>query len=305
MNLRLTFVLAPLLVAMSAPAYARQLDGPIAPQPPAAFAPGDVFVSLEYGEVVWLAPDGSVRRVLPQTWPGTAEGMAFDAAGNLLVSRWCNDPFCTAEFGRVEKYNTMGQPLGKMDATFDCSPRSIVFDVAGATYIGQAGCRKSILKFTPGQTVPAEFLAQEENEGVFWMDLAQDGCTMFYTSMGASVKRYDVCADTQLSDFNAAPLPGGLTHDVRVLPDGGVLVSSGEVIARLNNAGELTQTYAVGPEEPALWVGLDFADNGTTFWVGNYHNSTLHKFNLATGEHLASISVGTPNNWIIAVKVAK
>jgi hypothetical protein len=229
--------------------------------------------------------------------------MAFDTGGNLFVSRWCNDPFCTAEFGRVEKYNNAGLPLGKQDMTFDCSPRSIVFDAAGATYVGQAGCRKSILKFVPGQA-PTEYLAQEENEGVFWMDLAQDGCTMFYTSMGASVKRYDVCSGTQLSDF-ATGLPGGLTHDVRVLPDGGVLVSSGEVIVRLNSAGVVTQTYAVGPEEPALWVGLDFADNGTTFWVGNYHNSKLHKFNLATGEHLATISVGTPPNWIISVKVAR
>jgi hypothetical protein len=161
------------------------------------------------------------------------------------------------------------------------------------------------LKFAPGETVPTEYFPQEENEGVFWMDLAADGCTMFYTSMGAHVKRYDVCTGTQLSDFNAIGLPGGETHDLRVLPDGGVLVSSGAVVARLNSAGVLTQTYGVPPEEPALWVGFDFADNGTAFWVGNYHNSNLHKFNLATGAHLATINVGTPANSVIAVKVAR
>ena len=301
-NLRQTFVFAALLVAMSLQLQARQLPG-APPLAPVTFAPGDLFVSLEYGEVLWLTAEGSLRRVLPQTWPGTAEAMAFDAAGNLHVSRWCNDPFCLAENGRVEAYNNMGLPLGKMDATFDCSPRSIVFDAAGAKYVSEAGCRKRILKFAPGQAVPTEFFPEEENEAVFWMDLAPDGCTMFYTSMGAHVKRYDVCSGTQLSDFNAAPLPGGVTHDLRVLPDGGVLVSSGEVVARLNSSGVLTQTYGVPPEEPALWVGFDFADNGTAFWVGNYHNSNLHKFNLATGAHLAAINVGTPANSVIAVKV--
>ena len=304
-NLRQTFVFAALLAAVSLPLQARQLPATPGAPAPVTFAPGDLFVSLEYGEVLWFGADGMLRRVLPQTWPGTAEAMAFDTVGNLYVSRWCNDPFCTAEFGRVERYNNLGLPLGKVPATFDCSPRSIVFDAAGATYVGQAGCRKSILKFVPGQVEPTEYLAQEENEGVFWMDLAADGCTMFYTSMGPHVKRYDVCSGTQLADFNAEGLPGGVTHDVRLLPDGGVLVSSGEVIARLNSAGVLTQTYAVPPEEPALWVGFDFTDNGTAFWVGNYHNSNLHKFNLATGAHLANISVGTPSNSIIAVKVAR
>ena len=298
-------VLLALVLLASLHLQARQLPTLPGALSPLTFARGDLFVSLEYGEVLWLTPDGSLRRVLPQTWPGTAEAMAFDAGGNLLVSRWCIDPFCAAENGRVESYNNVGVPLGKMAATFDCSPRSIVFDAAGATYIGQAGCRKSILKFAPGQPAPTEFFAQEENQGIFWMDLAADGCTMFYTSMGAHVKRYNVCTATQLSDFNAEGLPGGVAHDVRVLPDGGVLVSSGDVIARLNSAGVVTQTYGVPPEEPALWVGFDFTDDGSAFWVGNYHNSKLHKFNLATGAHLASISIGTPANSIIAVKVAR
>jgi hypothetical protein len=290
-----------LALLLSAPFHlqARQLPSPV------TFAPGDIFVSLEYGEVLWFAPDGTLRRVLPQTWPGTAEAMAFDAGGSLLVSRWCNDPFCIAENGRVESYNNLGLPQGKQPWTFNCSPRSVVFGAAGATYVGQVGCNRSILKFVPGETVPTEYFPQEDNEGVFWMDLAPDGCTMFYTSMGPNVKRYDVCSATQLPDFNVAALPGGVTHDVRLLPDGGVLVSSGEVVARLNSDGVLTQTYGVPPEEPALWVGFDFADNGAAFWVGNYHNARLHKFNLQTGEHLATISVGTPANSIIAVKVAR
>jgi hypothetical protein len=180
-----------------------------------------------------------------------------------------------------------------------------VFDAAGATYVGQAGCRKTILKFAPGQSVPTEYAPQEDLQGVFWMDLSVDGCTMLYTSWGPNVKRYDVCEGVQLSNFNAAGLPGGLTHDLRELPDRGVLVSSGDVIARLDSAGALAQTYRVPPEQPALWVGLDLADNGTAFWVGNYYTSKLEKFNLATGARLATIDLGLPPNSIIGVRVAR
>ena len=54
--------------------------------------------------------------------------------------------------------------------------------------------------------------------------------------------------------FQRRPTPGALAQDLRVLPDGGVLVSSGQVIARLNGSGVVTQTYEV-PGEGAPLVG--------------------------------------------------
>ena len=61
-----------------------------------------------------------------------------------------------------------------------------------------------------------------------------------------------------------APLPGGAAQDVRVLPDGGVLVSSGDVVARLDASGALAGTYAV-PGAPGFWSGLDLVGDGS-FW---------------------------------------
>jgi hypothetical protein len=305
-RLTIYVVLLALLLSASLHLQARQLPGLPITLSPVTFAPGDLIVSLETGPVLWLTVDGILRRVLAQTSPGTGEGMALDAARNLYVTRWCIDPFCgaAADGGSVEKYNNLGLPLGKVAATFDCSPHTILFDAAGATYVGQAGCNKSILKFAPGQAVPTEHAVQQDNQGVFWMDLAGDGCTMFYTSFGPNVKRYNVCTMSQLPDFNAASMPGGMAQDLRVLPDGGVLVSSGQVVARLNSAGVLTQTYEV-PGEATLWSGLDFADNGTAFWVGNYFTSNLYKFNLATGATLASISIGTPSNSVVGIRVVR
>jgi outer membrane protein assembly factor BamB len=272
------------------------------PLPLVSFAPGDIFVSLEFGPVQWRTSTGILRGTLAPTVPGTGEGMAFDAAGNLYVARWCTDGPCSTG-NTVEKYSNLGQPLGKVNLPFNCQPHAILFDAAGAAYVGQSACRQSILKSANWASWNNEYMVAPENYGVFWMDLGLDGCTMFYTSYGPSVKRYDVCSDTQMADFNAAPLPGGMTQDLRALPDGGVLVSSGQVIARLNSSGVLVQTYEV-PGEGALWAGVELVGDGT-FWVGNYYTSNVYKFDLATGARLATFNSGTPANSVVAIRIVK
>ena len=268
-----------------------------------SFAPGDVFVSLEPGPVQWHLPDGTLRMVLIPTVPGSGEGMAFDASGNLHVARWCIEGPCQYTGNTIEKYDVNGNSMGAVGRDFNCNPHTIDFDAAGTAYVGQAGCHRTIMKFVQSEIFPTEHVVAVENQGVFWMDLADDGCTMFYTSVGPNVKRFDMCTDTQMPDFNASPLPGGFTHDLRVLPDGGVLVANGQVIARLDQFGALTQTYAV-PGENTLWAGLDLAADGA-FWAANYFSSNIHKFNLDDGAHLASFTTGTPANTAVAVRVMR
>ena len=293
-----TFVIGA-LVALSLQLDARQLSLPIL-----SFGPGDVFVSLEPGPVLWRTADGLITRVLAQTVPGTGEGMTFDAAGNLYVTRWCIDPGCgTGDSGSVEKYNNLGLPLGKVGPVFNCQPHTILSAAPGTFYVGQTGCGKTIVKTPLDSTITAEYSVAEDFFGVFWMDLGNDDCTMFYTSFGPNVKRYDVCGGVQLPDFNVAPLPGGMGQDLRVLADGGVLVSSGQVIARLNADGAVAQTYEV-PGEGALWTGLDLVGDGT-FWVGNYFTSNVYRFNLTDGRRLASFNTGTPANTVVGIRVLR
>lgn len=270
-----------------------------------AFEKGDVFVSLESGPVQWWMANGTPRGVLVPTVAGTGEGMAFDNSGNLYVTRWCNDPWCSTG-NTVEMFSSRGYSLGPSGHGYNCNPHAIVFDWAGpnigSAYVGQSGCRKSILKFVPGALEPTEFLVAEDSLGVFWLDLSPDRCVLFYTSFGPNVKRYDACTRTQLPDFNAAPLPGGIAQDVRVLPDGGVLVSSGQVIVRLDAGGAAVQTYEI-PGEGALWAGLDLVDDGT-FWTGNYFSSNVYRFDLASGVPIAHFNTGTPANSVVGVRVA-
>jgi hypothetical protein len=265
------------------------------------FQRGDVIVSLEPGPVLWYGPTGQLKRVLLGLEIGTGEGMAFDAPGNLYVTRWCYDSTCSTG-NTVEKYSNLGLPAGKLGTGYDCNPHTIVFDAAGAAYVGLAGCSGSIVKLVGGLTV-ATYMNAPDNQGTFWMDLAPDGCTMFYTSWGPNVKRYDVCAGVQLSNFNRAPLPGGETQDLRVLPDGGVVVSSGQVIARLDASGAVVRTYGI-PGESSLWSGLDLVGDGT-FWAGNYLSSNVYRFDLATGEVRGVFNTGTQSNTVVGVRVKR
>jgi outer membrane protein assembly factor BamB len=267
----------------------------------ATFQRGDVIVSLEPGPVQWHGPDGSLKRILLGTEVGTGEGVAFDAAGNLYVTRWCMDAGCSSA-NTVETFTNMGLPAGRFGTDYDCAPHAILFDALGAAYVGLAGCTGAIVKVTAGQP-QASFPVAPDNQGAFWIDLAPDGCTMFYTSWGPNVKRYDVCARGQLANFNRMPLPGGATQDLRVLPDGGVLVSSGEVIARLDAAGTMVQTYHI-PGEPSLWSGLELVGDGT-FWAGNYETSNVYRFDLATGAVRARFNTGSPARTVVGIRVSR
>lgn len=266
------------------------------------FAPGDVFVSLETGAIQWRLPDGTLRAWLAPTVPGWGEGMAFDRSGNLHIARWRVDQFGLTG-NTVERFNPLGMSMGKVGHGYDCDPHTIAFDSGGSPYVGQASCRRSILKFSPAWAQPAEHLVAEDDQGVFWMDLAPDDCTIYYTSYGLNVKRYDACSGTQLPDFNAAPLRGATSQDLRLLPDGGVLVSSGPVIVRLDASGVEVRSYDV-PGDSALWAGLDLTGDGG-FWAANYFSSNVYKFDLATGTVLDSFNTGTQPNTAVGVRVRR
>ena len=270
----------------------------------ATFAPGDLFVSFENGLVQWRNPDGTLNAVLVSVVQGSSsEGMRFDAAGNLYVTHWCAAQMTCTLGNTVEKFNTSGLSQGTVGSGYSCNPHALAFDAAGNLYVGQADCTGDILKFAMGQT-PTAYAVAAENRGSFWIDLASDGCTIFYTSEGSDVKRFNVCTTTQLADFNLAPLPGGQTQGLRLLPDGGVLVSSGAVVARLDATGALVQTYSVPTGEAVYWAGLELVGDGT-FWAVNQYSSNVYRFDVTTGAARASFNTGTPTATAVDVRVSR
>jgi len=267
------------------------------------FAPGDVLVSLRSGQVQWWSASGTLNGILVNAIPGKAEGMGFDAAGNLYVTHYCADLSICWTGNTVEKFTPGGVSLGAFGSGYDCNPYTVAFDRAGRAYIGQADCSGDIRVFDASGAYLVSFDVSPENRGSARIDLASDGCTMFYTSQGPNVKRYDVCSGQQLPDFNTAPIPGEYMNALRILPDGGVLVAAASMIARLSASGAVVQTYDV-PGEQDLWLGLDLVGDGT-FWASNYGSSNVVRFDLATGTVLSSFNTGTPTTTVKDVLVKR
>ncbi len=263
------------------------------------FQAGDVFVSLQSGEVQWWRSDGTFVKTLKGVVPGKAEGMAFDAAMNLYVTHHCADPTCLTG-NSVERFNTMGASMGAFGRGYNCNPTSISFNAGGTCYVGQADCTGDILAINTAGAKIASYHAAVETRGTIWIDLAPDGCTVFYTSSGTHVKRFNVCAGAQLPDFATLP---DVAFAVKAMPDGGFLVADNSVVVRLDSGGGVVQTYDI-PGQPDLWLSLDLTGDGA-FWLANYGSSNIYKIDLATGAILNSFNTGTPYFTVKGVVVKK
>ena len=192
----------------------------------------------------------------------------------------------------VDRFDPNGTHLGTFGSGYNCNPSSITFDAAGNMYVGHADCTGDILKFNAAGTLVASFDVLTTNRGTDHIDLASDGCTMFYTSRDVNVYRYNVCTNTQLLPFNTQPLPGDIAYHLRVLPDGGVLVADGTRLVRLDASGNEVPTLYFAPGESNYWGGVDHTGDGT-FWASNAITDKAYKFDLQSGAILATITPGT------------
>src|ERR1051326_3410356 len=160
------------------------------------YTTGDVYVSLRNGTVREYTPTGTLVQTLVTGRSGELTGSAFDSSQNFYV---------TAGFtgGDVIKFNNTGVLQGTFGSGYVNHPESILFDKAGNAWVGAAdeAAGPGILKeFSSTGTPLATFNLAAEDRGADWIDLAADGKTIFYTSEGSLVKRFDVSTNTQLPD---------------------------------------------------------------------------------------------------------
>ena len=112
-----------------------------------------------------------------------------------------------------------------------------------------------------------------------WIDLSADQTTIYYTTEGTFIGRYDTATDTALSNF-ASGL-GGEAFALRILSDGGVLVANGGNVLHLDNTGTVIKTYDVSGED--TWFALNLDPDGKSFWSGDFGTANFYKFDIATG----------------------
>jgi streptogramin lyase len=186
------------------------------PQASAQIATGTVMASTGTGKVSKYDPTGTLLGQL-DTATGAAftTGSIFDSVGNFYVTDFGNNA--------VTKFDPTGTLIGSFGSGYNASPESVILDAVGNVYVGQADGTHNVLKFNSGGTLLTTFSPAIENRGTDWIELGADQCTLYYTSEGNRVLRYNICTNTQLADFNAVALPGAAAFAHRIRPNGEML----------------------------------------------------------------------------------
>lgn len=275
------------------------------------FQTGDVFVAIggfssgditRHGRVLWYRKDGSFVKTLDTGQANTeTAGMAFDASGNLYAAVF--------QANNVVKFDHSGNLLGTFGTGYNLDPESIHFDSSGNVYVGQADGTRQVLKFDASGSFITSFSPLTGPRGTDWIDLAADQKTLFYTSEGMSVRRFDLSTSTQLADF-ATGLPGR-AFALRILPNGQVLVADTDRVVRLDTSGNVAQTYLASSLEPGstcigtspcpLLFGLTLDPDGKSFWTADLFAGTVWKIDIATG--LIDLTINTGFNDVGGVVV--
>jgi DNA-binding beta-propeller fold protein YncE len=227
---------------------------------------GDVFVAVGNGFYMVYTNSGLFKENINDGLGGFTTGCAFNPSlTKLYTTNFTNT--------KVKVYdNTHPHNIGQTVDTAATSPgghsESIVFDASGNFYVGHPDGNDFIHKYNAAGTLLTTFGAAIEVRGTDWIDLAADQGTIFYTSEGRKVKRFNVGTNTQLSDF--ATLPGsGVAFALRLLPpgdgSGGLLVADSTNIKRLNGSGAVVQTYDASGELSRSLLNLAERDGTASY----------------------------------------
>ena len=262
----------------------------------AVFTSGDVFAGVANGNIQWWRPSTSTLiTTLNNGLGGYTTGMAFDVAGNLYGTNF-------SSLG-VTRYDTSGAVIPPNPFVSGMtSPESIAFS-AGKTsfYVGDAGGNVIRQFNTATGAFMTSYTTATSSRGTDWIDLAANNTTLYYTSEGNQIFRYDTVAG-QLADFNLAALPGSNAFALRILPGGGVLVADSSSVIKLDSLGNQIGTYGAA-QSAGGFFSLNLDPDGTSFWTGDFANGNFFKFAIADGTLLQTLNTGTGSGTLFGLTV--
>jgi uncharacterized repeat protein (TIGR01451 family) len=247
---------------------------------------GTVMVSVGNGQVQeWNpSPTPALITTISTGFTGFTTGSAFDSSGNFYVTDFSSSA--------VTKFDPTGANPVAFGSGYN-EPESILFSSAGNAYVGQANDPHTslapILELNSTGGSVGSFPAATENRGTDWIDLASDHCTVFYTSEGTHVKRYNTCTNTQLTDFNSTALPGD-AFALRILPSGGVLIADSAQVVQLDSTGLLVKTYTFDCACSNLFA-LNLDPDGTSFWTADIASGNVLRVDIASGNIVEQFNV--------------
>jgi hypothetical protein len=293
------------------------------------FAPGDVFLGLTDlndpdddhagdGRIVQYDKDLNLKGELwTEGGRHLVGGLEFDSNGLL----WAFNDLAVIH---VDPGTGRQRPLA--DKFLPRCYRSASFDADGNAYLGEHMKAKSkptegiaarttiIFPVIPGEGVlgfgfiykyDADWnlvkvfeceTAYEftEFKGVTHSSLHPSGKFITYaTETGKRLMRYDVVNDRQMPDL--VTYPGDDPFDrvwviaVKYLPDGRLLVTRGDYMEMLDEAGNVLKTY---PLETYGWTDIEICADGVHCYVSSIWEGTVVKVNVETGEIVGNIDTG-------------
>ncbi|MCI0350622.1 MAG: PKD domain-containing protein [Acidobacteriales bacterium] len=247
-----------------------------------------LFAGVRDGQVKEFSRSGSTLRTLNTNQGGSITGMAIDSVDSLYVTNFTANT--------VTRFSGNGSLIGNFGSSYNCKPESIVFDESGNAYVGQSDCNKAILKFDAYGNLFTGISVQTESTGSDAIDLAGDQCTIFYTSEGASVLRYNACTNQQLSPF-ATGLDRALA--LRILGDGGAVVANNTNIVRFDSNGRQIQTYDANGQD--CWAALTLDRNPGSFWAADFCTSDIVRFDIGSGNQITKFNSGTARDTVFGL----
>ncbi|HET9322165.1 MAG TPA: hypothetical protein VFO27_20395, partial [Bryobacteraceae bacterium] len=314
-------------------AWAVLLALPVAfAQNPVNWTVGDVFVATGNDSYhVWHSANPTAKNPVytdvqtindgtPAT--GGTSGCAFDSAYRLFTTNFTNTDIVRFT---IDNAHPIAQSI--QSANFRNS-ESVAFDGAGNFYAGYAGTTTSLIGggleiynhagtlqnffTTTTNPLPQPNLITVENGGVDWLDVAQDGHTIFYTSKGRKIFMFDtlnpgagskVYADLSLLGGNISK---GKLFAIRVVPSAGAVPgSAGVFVADQANVKlvkstctatgctvQSVQMFKFTGETDLEALSLDPTSPTTTFWVGDHTTGHALHFNITKSQPDVTLPTG-------------
>jgi Big-like domain-containing protein len=264
----------------------------------APYVIGEVFAGDSGGLIKRYLPTGTFVEDLNTTTNASFEtGMCFGEGGNLRTTNFDDDS--------VSLFNNMG---GLLDATwgsgFNSHPESCVLDAAGDIYVGHADGNQDILKFDTSGALLASYNVATDARGSDWIDLAADQCTMYYTSEGPNILRYNVCTDTQLTNFATNftdPLAATDCYALRIRPNGDVMVACHDRVYRLSSTGTVLQRYLASDYGEDYFFALNLDPDTLSFWTAGIFSGNVYRINILTGLQITTFNAAPGGIFGLAI----
>jgi len=279
------------------------------------FHAGDIVVTGTSGfgyywdsQVRHYSPDGVLLDTfdlgVSNTWPSNT---GFDSKGNVYVPIQGSSYRPAPNINTILKINNDGTRAGTFGGAYGSVNDNIfeiLFSSDGNAYIGGDGTSNGlapIYKVDGNGSLLATYAAQSDPTSGFGVDyayLASDQCTIRYTSMGESIKQFNVCTGTQMPNFvdsfpdPSAQPPHELLYSIRGLANGNTLVGTWDnFVYGLDKDGRVVQEYVAhdGSYPSLSYVAVD--PDQKTFVALDMFSGRAYRFDIQTGALLSEFNL--------------